>query len=99
MLIPASNLKNLILRADVVAAVADGKFHVHAVGTVDEAIELMTGVRAGERSLLGDYRADSINGRVAARLAEFSAIRRAFAGGPAGARKRPGAGRRALRSP
>ncbi len=93
VLIPASNVKNLMLRADVVAAVAEGKFHVHAVRTIDEAVELMTGMPAGERSPLGDYPADSINGRVASRLAEFSAIRHAFAGGPAAARKWPG-GRR-----
>ncbi len=82
MLIPESNVKHLMLRADVVAATEDGKFHVHAVRTVDEAIELLTGVPAGERTLPGEFAEGSVNGRVATRLREFSAIRQSFAGIP-----------------
>lgn len=80
VLIPASNVKNLMLRDDVVEAAAAGKFHVHAVHTIDQAIELLTGVPAGEGTPLGDFPEGSINQRVAARLREFSSIRQAFAG-------------------
>jgi predicted ATP-dependent protease len=82
VLIPEANVKHLMLRADVVAAAAEGRFHVHAVRTVDEAIELLTGMPAGARARLGDFAEGSVNARVAARLREFSAIRQAFAGIP-----------------
>jgi len=55
---------------------------VHAVHTIDQAIELLTGVPAGERNAAGEFAAGSINARVAARLRDFSAIRQAFAGIP-----------------
>jgi predicted ATP-dependent protease len=68
VLIPASNVRHLMLRSDVVQAVANGQFHVYPVQTVDEGIELLTGVPAGERDAEGKYPAGSINGRVQARL-------------------------------
>jgi len=89
VLIPMSNVKNLMLRAEVVEAVTAGKFHVLALRTINDAIEILTGVPAGERAPLGDFPAGSINARVAARLNEFSAIRRAFVGGPGAMRKWP----------
>jgi predicted ATP-dependent protease len=82
VVIPDSNVKNLMLREDVVAAVAAGTFHVYAVRGIDETIELLTGAVAGERSPIGSYPPESINGRVEARLREFSAIRQSFAGIP-----------------
>ena len=72
VLMPRSNLRNLMLRADVVDAVKEGKFHIHAVSTIDEGIEVLTGVAAGERNGDGHYPADSINGRVERKLAQFS---------------------------
>ena len=48
VIIPASNVQHLMLREDVVQAVDEGKFAVHAVSTIDEALELLTGVPAGE---------------------------------------------------
>jgi len=82
VLIPASNVKNLMLREDVVAAATAGQFHVHAVHTIDDAIELLTGIPGGARSPVSDFPEGSINQRVAARLREFSSIRQAFAGIP-----------------
>ena len=79
VIIPASNVKHLMLREDVVAACAEGKFRIHAAHNVDEAIELLTGVPAGCADEQGVMPADSINGRVAAQLAEFSTERQAFA--------------------
>lgn len=79
VVIPESNVKNLMLRADVVDAVREGRFHVHAARTIDEAIGLVTGVPAGERTPLGGWPEGSVNHRVAARLAELARLRLAQA--------------------
>jgi lon-related putative ATP-dependent protease len=75
VLIPQANVKNLMLREDVVAAVEQGKFAVYAVSSVDEGIELLTGVPAAE-----------LHRRVEARLSEFAERAREFV---AAAGKRP----------
>ena len=49
VLIPVQNVKTLMLREDIVDAVREGKFHIYPVRTIDEGIELLTGVPAGER--------------------------------------------------
>ncbi|HSF58821.1 MAG TPA: ATP-dependent protease, partial [Candidatus Binatia bacterium] len=72
VLMPRANLRNLMLRSDVVQAVKDGKFHVYAVSSIDEGIEVLTDVPAGERDSEGHYPAESINGRVAKKLLQFS---------------------------
>ena len=79
MLIPKSNLAHLVLRDRVVEAVSAGKFHIHAITEINEGIEILTGTPAGTRGSDGRYPADSINGRVEARLEEFAQIRRKFA--------------------
>ena len=76
VLIPAANVDQLMLRDEVVAAAAAGKFHVYAVRTVDEAIELLTRVPAGLPEDAGGAAPHSVNGRVAARLRELAALRR-----------------------
>jgi predicted ATP-dependent protease len=48
--IPGTNVRHLMLRKDVVEAVRDGTFHVHAVSTVDEGLEILSGRPAGERA-------------------------------------------------
>lgn len=72
VMIPASNVKHLMLRPDVVEACAQGLFHIYAVETVDQGIALLTGEAAGERDETGQYPAGSINRRVEAKLAAFS---------------------------
>jgi predicted ATP-dependent protease len=47
VLIPANNVDALMLRSDVVQAIAEGRFHIYAIQTVEEGIELLTGVPAG----------------------------------------------------
>jgi lon-related putative ATP-dependent protease len=76
VIIPAANVPHLMLRDDVVAAAAEGKFHVYAVRTVDQAIELLTGMSAGTPEFASDAPANTVNGRVAQRLRELAAIRR-----------------------
>jgi predicted ATP-dependent protease len=71
-MIPRANLRNLMLRLDVVEAVQEGKFHIYSVGTIDEGIEVLTGVSAGERDTKGDYPADSVNDRVQKKLQRFT---------------------------
>lgn len=79
VVIPQSNVKHLMLREDVVAACAEGKFRVFAVEDVDQAIELLTGVAAGEPDGQGLVPEGSINYLVATQLAELSALRQTFA--------------------
>jgi predicted ATP-dependent protease len=49
VLIPRANLRNLMLRDDLVEAVREGKFHIYAVSSIDEGIEILTGMAAGRR--------------------------------------------------
>ncbi|QSA97913.1 Lon protease family protein [Methylococcus sp. EFPC2] len=74
VIIPASNVKNLMLRQDVVEAARNGQFQVYAVETVDQALALLTGQSAGVRDEAGEFAADTVNGRVERRLKEFSEI-------------------------
>jgi lon-related putative ATP-dependent protease len=79
VLIPASNVRHLMLRRDVVEAVKSGKFHVYAVETIDQGIEILTGVAAGERDAAGQFPAGSVNQKVEARLIELAEKRAAAA--------------------
>ncbi len=72
VLIPASNVRHLMLRQDVVDAVAAGKFNVYPVETIDQGIELLTGIPAGEQDDEGNYPPETINGRVQKRLNELA---------------------------
>jgi predicted ATP-dependent protease len=81
VLIPDANVKHLMLRQDVVRACAEGRFRIHAVQTVDQAIELLTGLPAGEPDEEGKVPEGSINYLVAAQLAEMSVVRQSYAGG------------------
>ena len=80
VLIPAANVEHLMLRQDVVGAVREGRFHVHAVETIDQGIELLTGVPAGERGADGRFPDGSINQRVEARLDKMAEAVRRFGG-------------------
>jgi lon-related putative ATP-dependent protease len=72
VVIPHRNVRNLMLQGEVAAAVREGRFHVWAVRTVDEGIEILTGTEAGVPDEAGRYPSASVNGRVAARLAEMA---------------------------
>ena len=91
VLIPEANVAHLMLRDDVVDAVAAGRFAVHAVRGVDDALERMTGLPAGDPGVALD---GTVNGRIALRLREYARLRR---GEPRVARRRaPGAPRRVV---
>lgn len=80
VIIPASNRPHLMLRRDVVEAVREGRFRVYAVSHVDEAATLLTGLCAGQPDEEGMWPADSLNGRVQARLEALARARQAFSG-------------------
>jgi len=72
VLIPKSNVTHLMLRQDVVDAVRKGKFNVYPVSTIDQGIEILTGVPGGRLAKNGRFPKDSINGLVAAQLLDFA---------------------------
>jgi predicted ATP-dependent protease len=70
-IVPASNERHLVLKQEVVDAVAAGQYHVWSVTTAAEALELLTGMPAGEPDADGRYPADSVFGRAVAQLEAF----------------------------
>ncbi|MCX8061899.1 MAG: hypothetical protein N3D16_04910, partial [Anaerolineales bacterium] len=72
VIIPASNVENLMLKAAVRQAVQEGKFHIWAVNTVEEGIEILSGIPAGKRSEDGRYEEDTLFARVDARLRQMA---------------------------
>ncbi len=72
VLIPVSNVDHLMLRSDVVEAVRNGLFALFPVTHVDEGIEILTGIPAGEPDASGNYPPDTINGMALARLGEMA---------------------------
>ena len=71
VMVPHQNLRNLMLRADVVAAIKEGKFHIYSVRTIDEGLEILTGVTAGERGPHGEFPEGTVNGLVEKGLREL----------------------------
>ncbi|MCW4021477.1 MAG: AAA family ATPase [Candidatus Bathyarchaeota archaeon] len=72
VLVPESNVQNLMLKEEVVEAVKAGKFHIYSVRTVDEGIEILIGVKAGERLSDGAFEKDTVNYKVDERLKEMA---------------------------
>jgi lon-related putative ATP-dependent protease len=72
VMIPQSNVEHLMLRDEVIEAVKEGKFHIYPVSTIDEGIELLTGVQAGEQDEAGEYPEDTVNFAVQSRLKELA---------------------------
>lgn len=78
VVIPQSNVKNLMLREDVIEAVEAGQFHIYPVSTIDEGIEVLTGEEAGERQPDGTYPEGAIYAAVQERLRELAEKVKAF---------------------
>jgi lon-related putative ATP-dependent protease len=78
VIIPEANVKHLMLRRDVVDAVAAGEFQVFAIEHVNQALDLLTGLPAGERGADGRFPPDTINAAIQARLDALADARRAF---------------------
>ncbi|MGR8997602.1 MAG: Lon protease family protein [Gammaproteobacteria bacterium] len=78
VIIPATNIKHLMLRWDVVHAAQAGQFNIYAVTTADDALELLTGMNAGVADEQGNYPLETFNGQVEAQLLQFTSIRKDF---------------------
>jgi len=71
VVLPRANEINLTLRGPVAAAIADGRFHLWSVETVEDAVSILTGLDAGEQDSDGDYPAESLYGRAMAKIAAY----------------------------
>jgi ATP-dependent Lon protease len=80
VLMPRANLRNLMLRSDVVEAAKAGKFHIYAVSTIDEGLEVLTGVAAGERRRDGSYPSGTVNETVQRKLLQYTEQQKRLSG-------------------
>ena len=78
VMIPHTNIRHLMLNEEVVEAVKAGQFHIYSAKSIDEGIEILTGVPAGERQADGSYPEGTVNYRVKAALKEMAERLRAF---------------------
>ena len=78
VLIPAENVDDLMLRDDVIEAVAKGQFHIYPVATIEQGIEILTGAPAGKRNASGKFEPESVFGKADARLSEMAMTMRDF---------------------
>jgi len=90
VLVPAANVPHLVLRDEVLAAMAEGRFRIWAVETVDEGIEILTGMPAGAAGAAGRFPPGTLNAKVSERLEAFAERARAFAAPPGGSEGRRG---------
>jgi len=81
VMIPEKNVKNLMLRRDVVEAVEQGKFHVYPVSTIEEGIEILTGMKAGEIQEDGTYPEGTLFRKVDDKLKEMAEMEKEFGKG------------------
>ncbi|MGC9320143.1 MAG: S16 family serine protease, partial [Armatimonadota bacterium] len=81
VIIPASNTRNLMLRQEVVDAVEAGQFHIHAVETVEEAMEVLTGMAFGERDEEGNFPPETVGAAVQSRLKDMAQAQREYRSG------------------
>lgn len=80
VIIPKANIDDLMLKDEVISACREGKFHIYAVETIDEAIEILTGVPAGEKDEKGNYPEGMVNYLVAKKLKEYALKWKEFVG-------------------
>jgi lon-related putative ATP-dependent protease len=78
VMIPAKNTRNLMLKQDVIDAVKEGKFHIWAISTIEEGVEILTGMEAGTLQPDGTYPEGTLSRRVDDRLGELGEIVRKF---------------------
>jgi len=72
VVIPTSNISDLVLKDEVIDAVRNGMFHIYAVSTIDEGIEILLETEAGSMDENGNYPPESVHGRVMAKLSEYN---------------------------
>ncbi len=79
VIIPRTNVGNLMLREDVISAVREGKFHIYAIDTVDDGIEILTGIKAGKANAKGEFPKDSVNWKVKQSLDRYYQLHARYA--------------------
>jgi predicted ATP-dependent protease len=84
VMIPHLNVDDLMLRKDVVRAVKERKFHLYPVKTIDQGIEILTGVEAGEMLENWRFKEGTVNDRVDKKLRELGVKIKEFEGGEEG---------------
>jgi lon-related putative ATP-dependent protease len=72
VIIPHQNVKNLVLNDEVIEAVKNGMFHIYPVKTIDEGIEILTGVESGQKNADGYYKTGTINWLVYEKLRKYA---------------------------
>lgn len=78
VIIPYQNIKNLMLNDEIIEAVSKGKFKIYTVKTIDEGIEILTGVKAGVLNENGEYEKGTINYLVQKKLKYYSKLSRTY---------------------
>ncbi len=71
VIIPVQNIKDLVLKDDVIEAVKNGKFHIYPISCISEGIEILTGVKAGKKSSRGKYPQGTVYGKVYKKLKKY----------------------------
>ncbi len=78
VLIPAANVEDLMLREDLLDAVAGGNFHIWPVSRIEQGIEILTGVKAGSRNYDGTFPGGTVFARVNERLRDMARMMKEF---------------------
>jgi predicted ATP-dependent protease len=81
VIIPEANVAHLMLRQDVIQAAGEGTFHIYPIRSVDQGLELLTGMPAGEADANNIFPADTVNGRVQKQLTDMAEQKRSFSSG------------------
>ena len=81
VLIPVSNVKDLVLKTEVINAVKEGNFHIYPITHIDEGIELLMNCSAGQKDENGEFSEDSVHGKVYKKLKKFAKLSREFESG------------------
>jgi predicted ATP-dependent protease len=80
VIIPAANVKDLMLNEQLVEAAAAGKFHIYAASHIDQVMTLLTGIEAGQPDAEGLYGENTVNGHIQMQLFQWTALRQQYAG-------------------
>jgi predicted ATP-dependent protease len=83
VIIPEANVAHLMLRQDVIRAAEAGNFHIYSIRNVDQGLELLTGMQAGEADENNVFPPDTVNGLVQKQLLELAEQKRSFSAGAA----------------
>jgi lon-related putative ATP-dependent protease len=82
VIIPKSKVEDLMLRKDVIEAVAAGKYHIYAISNLDQGLEIMTGVKAGKADKKGNFPPNTVNRRIVRKIAELARKAREYGAAP-----------------